>query len=261
MEEKCRLLDDLLRPFGYSYVAQQDIFTTRIDAWQREFGYCDFYDRTAAGFSMIIDCLPVYFHYCGRTWMIEFWKGQYGINTGCEIGVYYADGIVEEDRLKQTLFDCVDDEDMQKLSLTLSKKGCDLARLTGRHWWLTAFSPGEFSEPSGLLMDVRMTLADCGMAEAFADGLLKSGYDKRIYLSGSQVAFTFVAGIKRKGVLRKLQAAFAQACNRFWCFLYRFATRPFEMSVDRVLYLYFWLPFAFRRMFRIKRFGKRKTAN
>lgn len=261
MEEKCRLLDDLVRPFGYSYIISQDIFTTRIDAWQREFGYCDLYDKTAAGFHMIMDCLPVYFNYCGRTWMIEFWKGQYGINTGCEIGVYYADGIVEKERLKKTLFDCVGNEDMQKLSFTLSKKGCDLARLSGKHWWLTAFLTGEFSRPSELVMDVRMTLADCEMAEAFADGLLRTGYDKRIYISGNQVAFTFDTGIKRRGLLRKIQAVFAQACNRFWCWVYRMATRPFQLSVDRVLYLYFFLPFAFRRMFRRNRFRKNRKGN
>lgn len=261
MEDKCRLLDDLVRPFGYSYVVSQDLFTTRIDAWQREFGYCDLYDKTAAGFHMIIDCLPVYFNYCGRTWMIEFWKGQYGINTGCEIGVYYADGIVEKEQLKKTLFDCVDNEDMQKLSFTLSKKGCDLARLSGRHWWLTAFLTGEFSRPSELTMDVRMTLADCEMAEAFADGLLRADYDKRIYLSGNQVAFTFDTGIKRKGLLRKIQALIAQACNCFWCRVYRMATRPFQMTVDRVLYLYFFLPFAFRRTFRRNRFRKSRKGN
>lgn len=261
MEEKCRLLDDLVKPFGYSYVLSQDLFTTRIDAWQREFGYCDLYDKTAAGFHMIMDCLPVYFNYCGRTWMIEFWKGQYGINTGCEIGVYYADGIVEKDRLKKTLFHCVDNEDMQKLSFTLSKKGCDLARLSGKHWWLTAFLTGEFSRPSQLTMDVRMTLADCEMAEAFADGLRRAGYDKKIYLSGTQVAFTFEKGVNRRGLLRKIQALFAQACNRFWCRVFRLVTRPFQLTVDRVLYLYFFLPFAFRRTFRRNRFRKGRKGN
>lgn len=258
MEEKCRLLEELIRPFGYSYVISQDIFTTRIDAWQREFGYCDLYDKTAAGFHMIFDYLPVYFYYRGKTWMIEFWKGQYGINTGCEIGVYYTDGIVEKERLKKTLFDCVENEDMQKLSFTLSKKGCDLARLTGNHWWLTAFITGEFSKPSELLMEVKMTLEDYEMAKAFANGLCETGYDKRIYISGSQVTFTFDTGVKSGGFLRKIQALWAQFCNRFWCRVYRMVTRPFQMSVDRVLYLYFFLPSAFRRLFRLKRFKGRK---
>ena len=39
---------------------------------------------------MIIDCEPVRFYYGGKKWLIELWKGQYGMTTGCEIGVYTA---------------------------------------------------------------------------------------------------------------------------------------------------------------------------
>ena len=97
MLEKCDLLNELIGPFGYSYVSSQDLFTSRIDAWQRGFGYCALYDKAALRFNMIFDCLPVYFDYQGKTWLIEFWKGQYGINTGCEIGVYYADRILQDE--------------------------------------------------------------------------------------------------------------------------------------------------------------------
>ena len=27
-------------------------------------------------------CLPVYFDYGGKTWLMEFWKGGYGITAG-----------------------------------------------------------------------------------------------------------------------------------------------------------------------------------
>ena len=39
---------------------------------------------------MIIDCEPICFMYGGKNWMIELWKGQYGLETGGEIGVYNA---------------------------------------------------------------------------------------------------------------------------------------------------------------------------
>ena len=117
MNEKCHVLNELISPLGYSYIPAQDIFSTRIDAWQREFGYCDLYDRMAPNVGMIFNCLPIYFHYDDRTWMIELWKGQYGINTGCEIGVYYADHILKETDWKDTLFQCVDDSDMRECKL------------------------------------------------------------------------------------------------------------------------------------------------
>lgn len=56
-------LNNLLKPYGYSYNAKQDIFISNIDAWQREMGYCRLYDEAAAPMSMIIDCEPIYFDY------------------------------------------------------------------------------------------------------------------------------------------------------------------------------------------------------
>ena len=35
-KEKCCLLDELIEPFGFCYVASQDIFTSHINAMQRE---------------------------------------------------------------------------------------------------------------------------------------------------------------------------------------------------------------------------------
>ena len=68
---------------------------------------------------MVFDYLPVYFDYNDKTWMIQLWKGQYGINTGGEIGVYYADHIVSQEQLDTTLFQAVDDSDILKMSMYL----------------------------------------------------------------------------------------------------------------------------------------------
>ena len=77
-------------------------------------------------------------------------KQKYGINTGCEIGVYHADRILTEEELEQTLFQCADDRDMLKMSLTLLKNDGIIASLCEKHWWLTAFSMGNFSNPREL---------------------------------------------------------------------------------------------------------------
>lgn len=258
-DEKCSLLNDLIRPFGYLYVPTQDIFSSRVDAWQRDFGYCSLFDKAASHLNMIFDCLPVYFNYMGRTWLIEFWKGQYGINTGCEIGVYYADRILGEDELDRTLFQCVDDRDMLKLSLKLYKGNDDLAHLYGRHWWLTAFKMGCFSDPSELSIYSRISLHSPEMARAFADGLIKAGYDCRnIYLCRNTVAFTFSGSAGTEGFFRRLRIRLVQCINRIWCRIYLFITRPFCLSIDRILYLYYYLPFAFRKMLRLKRYRRKK---
>ncbi len=261
MAEKCEILDELISPFGYSYVPDQDIFTSRTDAWQRDFGYCALYDRSAPYLNMVFDCLPVYFNYCGRTYLIEFWKGQYGINTGCEIGVYNTDRIVCEDELDHTLFNCVDNEDMPKLSFTLFRNNQTLAQMCSRHWWLTAFKMGCFSWPESLSMRIRITLHTQEMAESFVGGLLNAGYCRNeISVCCNTVTFAFIKPPCSPGcgLFRKLQIRIAQWVNRFWCRVYLFVTRPFVLSVDRILYLYYYLPFAFRKMLRIRRYRHTK---
>ncbi|NBH82551.1 DUF4474 domain-containing protein [bacterium C-53] len=259
MEEKCQMLEELIQPFGYSYVLSQDIFTSNRNAWQREFGYCALYDKAAPNFQMVFDSLPVYFDYNDRTWLIEFWKGQYGINTGCEIGVYYADRILNEEERKYTIFQSVEDGDMLPLSFVFFRQQAPIAALGCRHWWLTAFLMGCYSRPSELTMQVCITFPCAAMAEAFIYGLEKAGYPREsIHACCNTVTFSFAQAPAACGFFRKIRICIAQWCNRFWCRIYLFVTRPFCLSVDKILYLYNYLPFAFRRMFRLRRFKKHR---
>ncbi len=260
MSDKCRIADELMEPFGYCYIPSEDVFSTRLDAWQREMGYCRLYDEAAYHLNMIFDSLPVYFNYRGRTWLLEFWKGQYGINTGCEIGLYYADRILEENELGQTLFQAVEDRDMIKMSFSLFRKDGKISYLAGRHWWLTVFHVGCFSQPYNLSMRASVTFPDREMADAFIRGLVQAGCSYNDFCRQyNTVTFSFVTSQKKKkGLLRNLRIRFAIWSNRFWCKAYLFITRPFRLSVDRILYLHYYLPFAFRRTMRIRRFKKRK---
>lgn len=257
--KKCELLDELISPFGFCYVVSQDIFTSRTDAWQREFGYCTLYDRTAYHFNLVFDSLPVYFDYGGRTWLIEFWKGQYGINTGGEIGVYYADRILDKREYDNTLFQSVADEDIPGLSFNLFRNGMEIANVCCRHWWLTAFSMGRFSQPADLYMRAGITFPNHQMAKTFADALTNTGCCKEdVYICGCTVTFSFSSSHSCTGFFLRCRLQIAQRMNRFWCSVYLFVTRPFCLSMDKILYLYYYLPFIFRRMLRIRRYKKFK---
>lgn len=269
MNEKCRILDDIIQPLGYSYVPAQDLFTSRVDAWQREFGYCGFYDDAAVWLGMVFDCLPVYFNYHGRTWLIELWKGQYGINLGCEMGVYHADRLLNENERKHALFHAVENEEMPELCLTLSETGRKrpgrggniLAKLCARHWWLTAFRMGCFARPADLQLSVCITLQNQEMAEAFLRGLLHAGYNRaEIQLCYCTVTFTFARPKipPRRNCFRRLLRRIVLWFNHLWCRLYLWVTRPFQLSIDRILYLYYYLPFVCRRLLRLRRFRKRR---
>lgn len=260
MQEKCDLLNELVEPFGYSYISSQDLFTSRQDAFQRAFGYCALYDRAAFRFHMIFDCLPVYFDYRGKTWLIEFWKGQYGINTGCEIGVYYADRILAEKERASTLFQCVEDQDMLKLSLYLIRDNKSIAHLRAIHWWLTAFDMGCFSKPDELTLRSVITFPSSEMACAFLRGLCNAGCPSEdIHIHCNTVTFIFRQSPPVHSG-HKLRIKIAQLSNRLWCRVYLSVTRPFCLSADRILYLYYYLPFAFRKMLRIKRYRKYRSA-
>ena len=90
--ERIYMLNRDLEPFGFAYDLYQDSFYSLMNPWQRKFGYCRLYDEACAPLSMIIDCEPIRFKYKGRKFLIEFWKGQYGMTTGGEVGIYYTDG-------------------------------------------------------------------------------------------------------------------------------------------------------------------------
>ncbi len=57
--------DKLLSDAGYAYDPIQDIFITKMDAWQRKYGYCALYDEAAVAAGMIIVSEPVRFEYEG----------------------------------------------------------------------------------------------------------------------------------------------------------------------------------------------------
>ncbi len=256
--EKCEKLSELIHPFGYCYDAKQDVFSSTLDAWQRNFGYTESYNYYAPHFNMVFDYEPIYFDYRDKTWLIELWKGQYGINTGAEIGIYYSDSYVPPGLLNYTMFHCVKDEDMLPMTLHLFHKDGSIAMQRRRHWWLTLFAMGKYSEPKDLYMNVSITFPKEEMMHAFLDALEKKGYQKNdLCICGLTVVFVYDScSTCTNPPLRRLLCNFAQWKNRIFCRLFLWVTKPFCSSLDRLLYLYYYLPFAFRRMLTIKRYKK-----
>lgn len=261
----CRL-NELIRPFGFEYLLSQDIFTSHMDAWQREFGYCEAYDRCAVRFNMIFNCEPIYFDYKGRTWMIELWKGQYGINTGAEIGIYRADSLIPKIRRSSAWFHTVPDDELPFFEMTLYEGSTSLYRVAQRHWWLTGFRMGNYCEPEALLLRISITFPSSEMNHAFLRGIVNCGSAVHdIRFCGQQVSFEY--GIpcpevppaapsydpsRQPKKKRRIRAAYAQWKNRIFLKLYFHVTKPFTCTIDRLLFLYEYLPAAFRHMLRIR---------
>lgn len=257
--EKCILLEELVKPFGYCYHCNCCFFSSAHDAWQKKAGYTYLYDHLAPRFQMVTQSEPIYFDYDGRTWLIEFWKGQYGINTGAEIGIYHADTIVPPKDYKTTMFNSISDEEMLPCSFMLYDKTGDYIRISDTHWWLTAFLTGRFSNPADLYMENSITFPNMEMLSAFIEGMYYAGYSpKDFQIYGLRLCFTFCEPKKEEHTLYiRFWKHFSQWKNRIFCKIYLWITRPFCNTEDRILYLYYYLPFAFRKILRLHRFNKR----
>lgn len=250
--KKCCMLENLVYPFGYTYEPDQDIFSSAMDAWQKDFGYTAFYDKAASHFQMIFHYLPVYFNYQNHTWLIEFWKGQYGIHTGAEIGLYKSDRILEPSEYDTEVFSAVTKDEMLPLSIELLERERLLVHLNKCHWWLTAFCPGHYANPQDLIVNASLTFPNQEMLSAFVDALEETICpDCRIFVCGLNISFSFIDD-------SVLHHPFALWQNKLLCRLFLWYTKPFSSSLDRVLYLFESLPFIFHRLLQIRKFKKRK---
>ncbi|MBH1941397.1 DUF4474 domain-containing protein [Mobilitalea sibirica] len=236
--ERLAILNKDLSPFGFAYEPLQDFFYSLMDGWQRKFGYCRLYDEASATLSMIIDCEPIYFEYAGKKWLIEFWKGQYGMTTGGEVGVYYTTGpdLNIPGVFNGTFYFALKDEDRINMSFAFRKNGNLLFTRSAYHWWITGFKLGEFSYPSELTMDIIMDLYDYPMAVAFAKALMKAGYtEEEFAVRGPRVFIHFDKPHTPQPFTRKPLTEFlAQKNNRSFCNSYNKLTQAYTDTVDKL---------------------------
>lgn len=161
---------------GFAYNSEKEIFYSTKNAWQKNFGYTHMYDVWAPIFRMIIDTEPVRFYYNNKNWLITFWKGQYGIVTGAEIGVYCTS---QKNVNKKTIYFPASDSEMLDMSLVLYKDREVITKVRARHWWLAIFKLGMFSQPRELSMDINITFPNQEMLEAFLKAFKKLGYSSK----------------------------------------------------------------------------------
>lgn len=229
-------LDKAIELAGYSYDQKQDIFYSTLDPWQRHVGYCRLYDEAAAPLGMIIDCEPIFFEYLDRNWMIAFWKGQYDLVTGGEIGVYIEADNLTVPGFYHGFYSSVSNDDLLPMSFTLKKKDNVLFTRSEKHWWLTGFKLGEFSEPWELTMEIEITLQNMIMRDAFILGLKNAGYkDSDLNIDVNTVRLTFTKPHTLQPLTRNLGIDWIiQYKNRLLCEKYQELTAPYSNFEDKV---------------------------
>lgn len=249
-EEKIKDINDALDIYGFIYDKNNDIICSNMYPWQREVGYCKLYDDTAPFINMIIDSEPIYFEYDNRRWLIEIWKGQYGMTTGGEIGIYVSemDDIDIPGIFPGTFFKAVSDEELLNMSFNLKMNGEDLFQRHDYHWWLTGFDVGVFSSPNNLSMEVMLSFPNSNMKNAFLNGLKRIGYkEDEIEIINNRIYFNFDKPKSTQSYSRyKLITPFIQFMNKIYCEIYNLITKDFVRTIDKIDFLRLYYPNLFK---------------
>ncbi len=167
MADIMELIGPYIDIFGFAYDPEQDIFYSTKYPVQRIFGYNTLYDAFSSRFGLYYITQRIRFEYGGKSWMIQLWKGQYGVTVGGEVGIYYRDSgnIIRH-------FEAVADEDLVMMGFQLCKNGKPyLERGPEKHWWLTGFRILDVAVPTQLSMVIFFDWEKEDMADAFESGL------------------------------------------------------------------------------------------
>lgn len=257
-EEKESAINKAIEAAGFAFDEKNDYFYSGKNPWQRETGYCKLYDEGAISFSMVIDCEPIYFTYNDRRYLIEIWKGQYGMTTGAEIGVYFTDedDIYIPGLFRGPFFHSVSDEECLYMYYSLKKDGKEICRRTDKHWWLTVFKLGEFSNPNQLTMNVEIMFPNQTMSFAFYEGLRRAGYSRNeLAFAQNVVSFTFAKPKTKQPNTGSFLERYVQRRNRKNCAKYNKITKKYTRTVDKITYIRYRMPHLYRVLIRI---GKTK---
>jgi hypothetical protein len=150
---------------GFEYDAEQCIYYSQMEPLQRYFGFNYIYDMMAPMAGMYYDTKRIQFDYAGKDWMIQLWKGQYGITAGAEIGLYN-----KTDKIMQ--YDCASNDELITMSFDFyNQDEYVFSRGPEKHWWLTGFKVFHAGIPMAIDLDIKLEFPDVQMANAFEQGL------------------------------------------------------------------------------------------
>jgi len=132
---------------------------------------------------MIYETERFKFTYNNKDWMIQIWKGRYGITSGAEVGVY-----CKELTTPAEMFRAVDREDFINIGFKLYKDGEPyMQRGPVRHWWVTGFKLGEIYYARDFLLEVTFYLEDRTKSDALESAIAAEGFVKNASVSPAYV--------------------------------------------------------------------------
>ena len=161
-------------------------YTDDKECWQKNFGFNEVYDAFAPVTMMYYDTVRTTFEYGGKEWLIQIWKGQYGVMfVGGEVGVYTRPlGSIGSHYV------CADKEDWLYMETAFmwdeygnGEYRAVFNRDYDKYWWATGFVVGF---PNGSLrktltefrLVTHITFKDTEMADAFCNAFEGNGFTR-----------------------------------------------------------------------------------
>ena len=173
IETDAEEMQEILGLFGYKYDAEQNIYYTDEKAWQSNFGFTDMYDIAAPLTNMWYKTLKIDFNYDGLMWRLQWWKGQYGVLEGAELGVYTK----KPENVDFAFYKCADEENQLDMYFEYYQTAADynagkplFIREYQQHWWLTGFKFGACNPTKNVVKAV-LVVDNETMANALEEGL------------------------------------------------------------------------------------------
>lgn len=152
---------------GFEYDSKQGIYYSSMNPLQRLAGFNIIYDIAAPRVGMIYSTVRIYFDYNGKNWMMQLWKGQYGITSGAEIGLYNK----PENRVIPQ-YDCATDDELIMMQFDFyNQNKYVFSRGPEPHWWLTGFKVFNAGVSFLIDLDINLDFPSKEMALAFEKGL------------------------------------------------------------------------------------------
>ncbi len=181
---------------GYLYDPEEKCFYTASDPWQRTIGYNELFDVFSQTVLIDFDTVRFKFDYKKKNWVIQVWKGQYGLLFyGAEIGVYnkpanrkvpHYDAVKDDERLQMSM----DFYEYKKSLFGKTSWKKQFSRPYDYYWWCTGFIPGnKDDEFDKLRVDARITAKDYDMLSGLKKAIEKEGITCQV--NGLDVRFTY----------------------------------------------------------------------
>lgn len=183
--------DKGLIDLGFNFSIRDLVIYGAVHCWQRALGFDRLYDLLANSIPLFnMSTRRFHFEARGKEWMIQIWKGNYGLVTnGVEVGVYNRPkGSIG------TFYNAAGDDELMEMSASLYHGDKLLfSRGPDMHWWISAFQLSKvIYQPKDLTMTFSITFPDEELFGAFTAAIDSHGaHDVTYTTDGLTVNGTF----------------------------------------------------------------------